>query len=359
MQRMNEILEKCQEKARIRSQARQAEDASLVQPEQHTPENRLMPKSRRGKLAKKELDQKQLQLQLYCENHSVRQYDVYPGHEFPTVFTRLPLFPPVRRSTAMQEVGKHDWLKLHSRWDGGGVYKAGPALTVYDEDTLIGLIGLRQIALEGSSDVIPICRNAVSPKPHPRDDERICTHTVRCVISQLESEIQGRRPPKGWGGRALEKRRASIKRLAAVTIRFERPFGANQMAGKPIQLLYTEYVDDRHDGSYFIEFHPLVSQWLEKYRTFLNPQLRRKLSPLGKSIHRFLSSQRSNHHYEIELKVLQQAIGSDHEASNFRRSAQPQLAIMKAEGFLIAYEIVGNNRRVPFRLKCQFPNKKD
>jgi hypothetical protein len=55
--------------------------------------------------------------------------------EYPTTLTRLPLFPPVTRETAI-EMFKRGWVKLRSSWDGGGVYRSGPALNIYDEDTL-------------------------------------------------------------------------------------------------------------------------------------------------------------------------------------------------------------------------------
>jgi hypothetical protein len=104
-----------------------------------------------------------------------------------------------------------------------------------------------------------------------------------------------------------------------------------------------------------VQFHPVVSQWLETYRTFIDFDLRRKLTPLGKAIHRFLASQRSNKTYTVELAVLFQAIGANGELRDLKRSALVQLAKMQEEKFLASSEITGTGRSSPWRLTVEFP----
>jgi len=293
-------------------------------------------------------------LERFVRERGIEQFDLFPSNEFPTPFTRLPLFPPVQRTTA-RNAASGDGIALHSRWGSGGVFKAGPGLTIYDEDTLIGLMTLRSQGLTGPADQLPIPAQpgAISTGLAPSNPVRV--HALYCLISQLESTIQCRRPSGGWGGRAIQKRRESLNRLAAITLRFEQPKGADGFQGKTIHLIYAEYVSTDADSCYYVQFHPLVSQWLETYRTFIDFDLRRKLTPLGKAMHRFLASQRSNKSYAVDLAVLFQAIGAHGELRDLKRSALVQLAKMQDEGFLGNFQITGTGRSTPWRLAVEFP----
>jgi hypothetical protein len=292
-------------------------------------------------------------LERFVRQRGIEQFELFPSSEFPTPFTRLPLFPPVQRTTA-RRAATGDWIALHSRWDSGGVFKAGPGLTIYDEDTLIGLMTLRSQGLAGPADQLPIPAQpgALSSGLAPGNPVRV--HALYCLISQVESTIQGRTPHGGWGGRAIHKRRDSLNRLAAITLRFEQPKGADGFQGKAIHLLYIEYVSTEADSCYYVQFHPLVSQWLETYRTFIDFDLRRKLTPLGKAMHRFLASQRSNRTYTVDLAILFQAIGANGELRDLKRSALVQLAKMQDEKFLEKFEIAGTGRSTPWRLTAEF-----
>lgn len=292
-------------------------------------------------------------LERFVRQQGIEQFELFPSNEFPTPFTRLPLFPPVQRTTA-QKAATGDWIALHSRWDRGGVFKAGPGLTIYDEDTLIGLMTLRSQGLTGPADKLPIVAQpgAVASGLAPGNPVRV--HALYCLISQLESAIQGRTPAKGWGGRAIQKRRNSLNRLAAITLRFEQPKGVDGFQGKAIHLIYIEYVSTAEESCYYVQFHPVVSQWLETYRTFIDFDMRRKLTPLGKAMHRFLASQRSNKIYTVELSVMFQAIGANGELRDLKRSALAQLEKMQKEGFFVRWKITGTGRSSPWKLTVDF-----
>ena len=121
-----------------------------------------------------------------------------------------------------RETQNADFVKLESRWDKAGVWKAGPALTVYDEDTLAGLMHMRSIGFSGNEQRMPSKLLAKEKNQNniirsPGKD--IIVHAVYCVISQLESAIRGHEPPnpsKGWGGVVIKRRRESLERLAGV-----------------------------------------------------------------------------------------------------------------------------------------------
>ena len=295
-------------------------------------------------------------LERFVRQRGIEQFELFPSNEFPTPFTRLPLFPPVQRTTA-RKAATGDWVALHSRWDSGGVFKAGPGLTIYDEDTLIGLMTLRSQGLTGPADQLPIPAQPGALSRGLAPDNPVRVHALYCLISQLEATIQGHAPKGGWGGRAIQKRRESLNRLAAITLRFEQPKGADGFQGKAIHLLYIEYVSTKEDSCYYVQFHPVVSQWLETYRTFIDFDLRRKLTPLGKAMHRFLASQRSNQTYTVELAVLFQAIGAEGELSQLKRPANQQLERLRVDKFLEAFKITGTGRLTPWKLTVTFAQR--
>jgi hypothetical protein len=170
--------------------------------------------------------------------------------------------------------------------------------------------------------------------------------------------IQGYTPPRGWGGRAITKRRESMENLAAITLKFQKPKGADALHGKPIQLIFIEYVATAEDACYYVQFHPLVSQWLEEYRTFLDFDIRRKLSPLGKAMHRSLASQRSNRTFAIPLPEFFASIGAFGELRDRKREAIPQLQKLADLQFLESFAITGTGRRTPWVLEVTFFSRK-
>ena len=297
-------------------------------------------------------------LERFLRERGVEQFDLFPSAEYPTPLTRLPLFPPVQRSTARELAAAADWIALESRWDGGGVYKAGPALTVYDEDTLFGLMNMRQQGMTGPADRLPIPAPPAVTTSGLAPENPVRVHALYCLVSQLESVIQGYSPPRGWGGRAISKRRESMENLAAITLKFQKPKGGDAFHGKPIQLLFIEYVATAEDACYYVQFHPLVSQWLEEYRTFLDFDIRRQLSPLGKAMHRSLASQRSNRSFSIPLTEFFASIGAFGELRDRKREAIPQLEKLKDLQFLESYEIAGTGRRTPWVLSVTFARRK-
>ncbi len=56
-------------------------------------------------------------LERFVRQRGIEQFELFPSNEFPTPFTRLPLFPPVQRTTA-RRAATGDWIALHSRCKG-------------------------------------------------------------------------------------------------------------------------------------------------------------------------------------------------------------------------------------------------
>lgn len=356
-----DLLSRLEQQVRERSASKKTAvlPASAAAAQTAPPSRKRLDKQRSGTSGPRVIAEANARLEKYLREHGVEQFDLFPTAEYPTPLTRLPLFPPLQRKTARQLAKESDWLALESRWDGGGVYKAGPALTVYDEDTLFGLMTLRRQGMTGPANRLPIPAPPMLGPNGLAPDNPVMVHALYCLVSQLESAIQGHTPKNGWGGRALAKRRESMDNLAAITLKFQKPRGGDAFHGKPIQLIFIEYIVTAEDACYYIQFHPLVSQWLEEYRTYIDFEIRRQLSPLGKAMHRSLASQRSNRTFEISLTDFFASIGAYGELRDRKREAVPQLEKLKTLEFLESFAIAGTGRSTPWKLSVVFLRKKD
>ncbi|WP_295386002.1 hypothetical protein [uncultured Thiodictyon sp.] len=295
-------------------------------------------------------------LETLANQRGVEQSELFPTSEYPTPLTRLPLFPPVTRETAI-EMFKRGWTRLASRWDGGGVLRSGPALNIYDEDTLLGLMALRSMRLKGLPNQLPVPLPDLDPKGCAPLADVVAVDTLNFRMSQLETAIRGDQPKGGWSGPGLARRRQSLDDLSGLRLRFEMPRGGLEYSRKMISLFDTRGFSKETDACYYVQFHPLVSQWLENYRTYIDLVLRRKLSDLGRALHRFLASQRSNRTYVIEMATMYEAIGAQERVGKLNHHARVQLGIMQADGFLEAFSITGTGRSHPFVLEVKFPEK--
>jgi hypothetical protein len=354
---LKRTLERLERQVRERA-AKQAPAPSAAPAAQAEPHTIKSPRPGNGAPAPKIVAQANARLEHFLRERGVEQFELFPSAEYPTPLTRLPLFPPIQRTTARELAAASDWIALESRWDGGGVFKAGPALTVYDEDTLFGLMNMRQQGMTGPADRLPIPAPPAVTMNGLAPGNPVRVHALYCLVSQLESVIQGYSPPRGWGGRAIAKRRESMENLAAITLKFQKPKGADALHGKPIQLIFIEYIATAEDACYYVQFHPLVSQWLEEYRTFLDFDIRRQLSPLGKAMHRSLASQRSNRTFSIPLPEFFASIGAFGELRDRKREAIPQLQKLQDLKFLEGFAITGTGRKTPWVLEVRFFRRK-
>ncbi|WP_295429082.1 hypothetical protein [uncultured Thiodictyon sp.] len=123
---------------------------------------------------------------------------------------------------------KRGWVKLRSSWDGGGVYRSGPALNIYDEDTLLGLMVLRSRRLVGPADHMPTAVRRLDTEDTTPTDEHVQVDCVVFTTSQLETAIRGYTPRSGWGGRELARRRESIEDLYGLQLRFDKVYDGSR-----------------------------------------------------------------------------------------------------------------------------------
>jgi len=296
------------------------------------------PKSR-GRPRISVIDEAQLSLFKMEQKGKFTQVALDPQTEFPTFLTRLPIFVPGRRTKQLERLDEENALPFSTPWGKGR--KHGPPLTVYDEDTLIAIGRLRQKRLTGRPHNMPMPVSEIY-KENNKDD--INVHVLHCMLSDIQA-ICGTQ----LGGKNNKLRLTSIKRLCATNIEFDTKtkdkFTGSGTTIKLIDVLWQEY---HENAVLYLQFSPIMAAWFEKEYTFLNWDLRRKLSDSGKAIHRFLSSQPKN--YEIHTKKLLITIGYLREYRRFMICLRNDLEKLETEGWIKNWKITGNGRKTPHKL---------
>jgi hypothetical protein len=263
---------------------------------------------------------------------------ITPQQEFPTLLTRLPLFVPGLRSTAAEELDEDRARPFTTPWGSGRQF--GAPLTVYDEDTLIALTRLRQSLLVGEGDRLPKPVSAVSAA-----NREVHVHAMFVLLSQVQAFCGG-----SQGGRNTKLRMASIKRLAATRIEFSNK-SEDKLIGKGttiglIDVAWETYYDE---SMLYVQFTPVMAAWLESAYSFIDWEIRRKLSAPGKAIHRFLSGQRRGQ-YAIYIDKLMNTIGYPRDIKYFARDLRQTMAQLQELGWVSRWRIDGTGRNAPLKL---------
>jgi hypothetical protein len=273
-----------------------------------------------------------VQQQLFGEfGVEVRRLDA--STEFPTALTRIPLFMPGRREQQM-ELLKECSLSFCTPWGRGK--RHGPPLTTDDEDTLMAILRLRRFALRGAGARLPV--------PIAGDTAEQTVHAVYLRISQLQRELG-----VDAGGRANDLRLESIKRLAATRVEFEALAGDGTVCGTTHSLLEVQWKTWRGDGVILVQFSPVISRMLEEAYSYIDWNIRRQLSPVGKAIHRFLSGQ--GRCYSIGAEKLQSTIGCHRPFGKYMQELRRAMDRLQSLGWIKNYDLSGNGRSVPFVLR--------
>lgn len=271
---------------------------------------------------------------------------IHPSNEFPTFLTRVPIFLPNDREAQKKHLDQDNALPFESSWGKGR--RHGPNLNTYDEDTLFALAKLRKSILVGPAQHMPV---PVSRLFSEAGNDEIHVHTVLCTLDDIENVCGTKR-----GGQSNKSRLDSIVRLAATRIELDsdtsaKPNVLGKSKGTVIGLLDVHWETFEKDAILFVQFHPIVARWLEAYYTFVDFKIRSKLGPVGKSIHRFLSSQRKN--YEITIPKLLKAVNYLGEYKLFMRALRKALKTLESEEWIQAWEISGTGRKIPHKLSIR------
>lgn len=282
---------------------------------------------------KRRSQEKQCSLDL---GSSLLPEEVGTSRRYPTLFTRVSLFAPIRRR-ADKDTDWHKGELIKTAW--GAIRRFGPGLDIYDEDTLIALLNVaRSRTVTARPHALPIPLQAVG------DDDEVTVHVGRTSAYAL-NRFLGRQV----GGRDLEACRASILRLAKTSLHFVHESGGREA----LIHLFSYEGDCDARGEITVQFDPAIIVLLERSYSYIDLSVRSRLSDLGKAVHRFLSSQPSQ--YQIQLTKLQVIVRYPGPFKAFKRSLAGQLEKMSHLGWLSTYVIEGSGRKVPFVLSIDRP----
>lgn len=285
------------------------------------------------------IEQAQLTLFKLEEAGRFTKFTLSACSEYPTFLTRLPIFVPGRRSNQRRLLDEDNALYFCTPWGEGK--KHGPPLTVYDEDTLIAMGHLRQNLLVGRPRNMPV---PVSELYKSQGEDTVHVHVVQCMLSDIQN-VCG----TSQGGKNNRLRLESIKRLGATVIEFStRKPGKFVSRGSEIKLIDVAWQQYEDNAILYVQFSPVMALWFEKEYTYIDWNLRRKLSDTGKAVHRFLSSQPKE--YEIFAKKLMTTIGYMREYKKFMADLRQAMDQLTTEHWVSEWKIVGDGRRSPQKL---------
>ena len=297
-------------------------------------------RKRRGQTSLRIIEQAQLKLFEGEQRGKYTQFPIDPGSEFPSIFTRVPIFVPAQRGTAKAMLDNDLAMHFETGWGKGR--KFGPPLTIYDEDTLLALGALRQQQLHGMGQNMPL--KVMNPFD-PREETDV--QVLFTTISEIEEFLQNSK-----GGRGHKKRLASVKRLAAVTIEFSRISDPKLKSVIKKRTINTKLIDMTTEelsteSCLYVQFPPVMVRWLRESYIYIDMEIRRQIpSDTGKAIHKHLAGQTN---FNIGAETLRKVTGSQLERPKFMKCLRETLGILEKLGWM-EYELEGNGRRIPFKL---------
>jgi len=257
---------------------------------------------------------------------------LYQSSEYPTIFTRIPIFIPGQPARQQKLLDKENALPFSTSWGSGR--RHGPPLTIYDEDTLIAISLLRHFLLSGDPTKFPIQVSSLAQSYHAQNDPQTRVHVVTCTLSDIQA-ICG----TSKGGKNNSLRLASIKRLAATSIEFTETTKNARQRGTTFRLIDVAWDSWEEDAVLYIQITPTLAKYLEKEFTYIDWQVRCQLTGLGKAIHRFLSGQPKS--YQISLLKLKEVIYFQGEHKEFTRQLRVALKKLREIEWLNHWEISG------------------
>jgi hypothetical protein len=255
-----------------------------------------------------------------------------PNQPYPTHFTRLPVFAPLRnRSDADTEWS--EGKTYETSW--GRITRYGPGLDMYDEDTLLGLLGTAQEKrLTGLRQTFPLPLNAIDG-----------AHTTIVHYGKTSAYAVNKYLNRPTGGNNLTRCRNSIRRIALTQFIIYR----KDLALEGKVHLFDYRAKDDFKGTFEIQFSPVMIRLLKEYTYIdMNVRMHPKLNGVGKALHRFLSGQPAA--YKIQVCKLKDALGYRGESKYFKRDLASALKQLHSIGWIKNWSIEGTGRRTPFLL---------
>ena len=275
------------------------------------------------------------------------EFPIKVGNEFPTSLTRLPIFRPSKRVSQQQIQDTDNAVPFETPYFKGR--RHGPPLTIRDEDTLIALMRMRDRALRGPEHALPVNIRDI----FQAEGKTTEVHRVVCTIDQINCELG-----LTDSGKNFKVTVACLKRLNASKIELEKRAADNGRLGGSFDLVKIQWLVYEQHGLIDAVFPPLMANWLRHSYTYIDWQIRQSLkSDLAKALHRFLSGQRLV--FEMNLEKIAITIGYDGRKEHRRRNFNAACDELVSVGFLSGFELLGNGRSTPLKLRVCRPQATD
>ena len=317
-----------------------AQAKSTARNDAETHDNKSAP-SRSARACRLSISKFQLDLFKKESDGRFTSYPLRPGSEFPTFLTRIPIFLPIKRGRKKAELDADNAMPFVTSWGKGR--KHGPPLTVYDEDTLMAIARLRNTRLLGRPHNMPIPLSAIQSITQASSDD-VTVHVLACSLSEIQAQCGD-----SDGGANLQLRLASIKRLGATVMEFDRETnGKLGYRGTQVKIVDVAWDVYEHDAILLIQFSPLMAAWLDSEYTYIDWGVRKQLSDTGKALHRFFSAQPK--HYTIGCEKLCQTIGYQRHYRYFMGDLRTTMEKLTDIGWLKLWDISGTGRKIPHKL---------
>lgn len=277
-------------------------------------------------------------LKNFDSHGSFDSFPIQAQNEFPTSLTRLPIFRPSQRRKQQSIQDLDNAVPFDTPYGAGR--RLGPPLTIRDEDTLIALMRLRDRALTGPESSLPEnVRDIYQSKSGTTE-----VHRVVCTVDQINTELG-----LSDSGTNFKNTMDSVKRLNASKIELDKIMADGSRVGGAFDLIKVQWrVYERH-GLVDVIFPPIMAHWLKHSYTYIDWNVRRELTALGKAVHRYLSGQR--HDFAIDLRKLSVTIGFDGRQEHMKGKFTSACNELVSVGWLQSFEITGSGRSKPFVLK--------
>ena len=264
--------------------------------------------------------------------------DVKPSSEYPTLFARNPVFLAVKREEQKTLLDEDNAYCFNTPWGTGR--RAGPCLTLFDEEVLVALLRLRQKRISGPPGNLP-----VQVEAKYLSSERVAVHTAYVTVAQIIREMG-----RAKGGRLHAKVLDSLRRLALTSVEIttksdHRYYGEVEVGGS-FTMVSINWARFQSDSIIVAQFTPLVARWLEESYTYLDTKIRGQLrGDYAKLIHKFLSSQKSRAGFKFRLDAIALAIGYHGRRNRMKSTFVAALKQLEELEWIRSWEITGTGRK--------------
>ena len=297
---------------------------------------------------------KGVQLELFEEWLQVREPE---DSHYPSILGLTSMFLPVK-----------DRAKGHTSHETGERYytgeftieRFGAGLSTYDEDTLIAILQLsserRIVGAEAdvrNTLLLPDSVKEIEPfSPEFRDN-----YLVGSITAYKINKYFGR----GTSGPELKDTVASMLRLSRTSLTISKKGSSRIVNTHFFSLIY----DENEEAPITVVIDPIMAGLMQDF-VIMDLSLRRKLTPIGKGVYRYLEA---SGRLSVPILALMEKIGTTLSVAEFNRAllgrkptkknagTHGELKVLQEAGWCKEYDITGTDRSKPFVLNIKRPAK--